>query len=94
MNNSNAIANVKGLLHSHCKRKDLGVVNTFLDMEIKPTPVSIYVKLNKNLADVFGDFSMCDCNPIVTPLAATDFARQIALSNVDVILLPNMCFDI
>ena len=67
-NNVALINQVKLLLNSSFKMKDLGVVNTFLGMEISQTSNGISLHLNKYFNNMLQDFGMTECNAVSTPL--------------------------
>lgn len=84
-NNPAAISDVKGLLSSHYKMKDLGVASRFLGMNLHQSEGSVGLSLNHYLNDYLVDFNMQDCNPVSTPFAAgTDFLPGDAISDADV----------
>ena len=67
-NNMALINQVKLLLNSSFKMKDLGLVNTFLGMEISQNSNGISLHLNKYLNNMLQEFGMNECNAVSTPL--------------------------
>jgi hypothetical protein len=83
-NDAAQIAEVKALLCSHYQMKDLGLVKTFLGMEVAQTATQVSVKLSHYLSEFLADFNMQDCNPVTTPFAAGhDFIPGAPISDAD-----------
>jgi len=83
-NDASQIQAVKDLLSSHYKMKDLGLVKTFLGMQVNQQDGQVAVQLSHYLHSFLLDFNMQDCNSVATPFAAgTDFLPGSAISDAD-----------
>ncbi|TID31301.1 hypothetical protein CANINC_000106, partial [Pichia inconspicua] len=69
-NNAADIQEVKDLLSSHYKMKDLGVASKFLGMHLKQSGATIGLYLSQYLEQFLIEFNMQDCNPVATPFAS------------------------
>ncbi|TID16750.1 hypothetical protein CANINC_004107, partial [Pichia inconspicua] len=69
-NDSSNIKDVKFALSSHFQMKDLGLVSTFLGMQVKQESGRVTVSLERYLRNFLSDFNMGDCNSVTTPLVA------------------------
>jgi hypothetical protein len=90
-NSPDLIQGVKDLLSSNYKMKDLGLVTTFLGMQIDQSSANVTVKLSHYLSGILSEFGLSDCNSVTTPFAAgTDFAPGLDLSDDNVTCFRSM----
>ncbi len=71
-NNGSTIQSVKLSLSSHFRMKDLGLVSTFLGMQVSQGLSTVSVHLSRYLHHFLAEFHMSDCNSVTTPLASGD----------------------
>lgn len=67
-NQTHLIQTVKSQLSANFKMKDLGLVSTFLDMQISQSSTQVSVHLHHYLPGFLAEFNMSDCNLATTPL--------------------------
>lgn len=65
-----SIQSVKSSLSSKFKMKDLGLVSTFLGMQVSQSDVYVSVSLSHYLSGFLAEFELSNCNSVVTPFAA------------------------
>ena len=82
---------VKQLLFSHYKMKDMGLVTTFLGMQVCQSSSVVSVKLTRYLTNMLDAFDMLNCNAVSTPFAAgTDFHPGTNLSDAEITCFRSM----
>ncbi len=69
-NNDSTIQSVKLSLSLHFRLKDLGLVSTFLGMQVSQGLSTVSVHLSRYLHHFLAEFHMSDCNSVTTPLAS------------------------
>lgn len=67
-NQTHLIQTVKSQLSANFKMKDLGLVSTFLGMQISQSSTQVSVHLHHYLSSFLAEFNMSDCNSVTTPL--------------------------
>jgi len=67
-NSAAEMAQIKNILHSNFRVKDLGALKYFLGLEINHSADGIYVSQCKYCLELLADFGMMGCKPCSTPM--------------------------
>ena len=67
-NSAAEMAQIKNILHSNFRVKDLGALKYFLGLEINHSADGIYVSQCKYYLELLVDFGMMGCKPCSTPM--------------------------